>query len=125
MSSNYVPQEDSDRYNPGQYDSYFKFYKEGGKIPVLQVGGLISKGKIFDGTNNKESRKVGEATKAFGASKELKTDADKWAKAAGFLDTGGAALSFIPGVGNIAGAATGIAGSVARFTADAKRDGLD
>ena len=125
VSSNYVPQEDSDRYNPGQYDSYFKFYKEGGKIPVLQVGGLISKGKIFDGTNNKESRKVGEATKAFGASKELKTDADKWAKAAGFLDTGGAALSFIPGVGNIAGAATGIAGSVARFTADAKRDGLD
>lgn len=109
----------------GSYDSYFKFYKEGGKIPVLQVGGLISKGKIFDGTNNTEARKVGEATKAFGASKELKTDADKWAKAAGFLDTGGAALSFIPGVGNIAGAATGIAGSVARFTADAKRDGLD
>lgn len=110
---------------PGSYDSYFKFYKEGGKIPVLQVGGLISKGKIFDGTNDTEARKVGEATKAFGASKELKTDADKWAKAAGFLDTGGAALSFIPGVGNIAGAATGIAGSVARFTADAKRDGLD
>ena len=110
---------------PGSYDSYFKFYKEGGKIPVLQVGGLISKGKIFDGTNNTEARKVGEATKAFGASKELKTDADKWAKAAGFLDTGGAALSFIPGIGNIAGAATGIAGSVARFTADAKRDGLD
>lgn len=125
VSSDYIPQEDSDRYNPGQYDSYFKFYKEGGKIPVLQVGGLISKGKIFDGTNDKESRKVGEATKAFGASKELKTDADKWAKAAGFLDTGGAALSFIPGVGNIAGAATGIAGSIARFTADAKRDGLD
>lgn len=125
VSSSYIPQEDQDRYNPGQYDSYFKFYKEGGKIPVLQVGGLISKGKIFDGTNDTEARKVGEATKAFGASKELKTDADKWAKAAGFLDTGGAALSFIPGVGNIAGAATGIAGSVARFTADAKRDGLD
>lgn len=110
---------------PGSYDSYFKFYKEGGKISVLQVGGLISKGKIFDGTNDTEARKVGEATKAFGASKELKTDADKWAKAAGFLDTGGAALSFIPGVGNIAGAATGIAGSIARFTADTKRDGLD
>ena len=125
VSSDYIPQEDQDRYNPGSYDSYFKFYKEGGKISVLQVGGLISKGKIFDGTNDIEARKVGEATKAFGASKELKTDADKWAKAAGFLDTGGAALSFIPGVGNIAGAATGIAGSIARFTADTKRDGLD
>ena len=110
---------------PGSYDSYFKFYKEGGKIPVLQVGGLISKGKIFDGTNDTEARKVGEATKAFGASKELKTDADKWANWAGGLDASGAALSFIPGIGNIAGAATGIAGSVARFTADAKRDGLD
>lgn len=125
VSSSYILQEDQDRYNTGSYDSYFKFYKKGGKIPVLQVGGLISKGKIFDGTNDKESRKVGEATRAFGASKELKTDADKWAKAAGFLDTGGAALSFIPGVGNIAGAATGVAGSIARFTADAKRDGLD
>ena len=110
---------------PGSYDSYFKFYKEGGKIPVLQVGGLISKGKIFDGTNDTEARKVGEATKAFGASKELKTDADKWANWAGGLDASGAALSFIPGIGNIAGAATGIAGSIARFTADAKRDGLD
>lgn len=117
--SSYIPQEDSDRYNPGQYDSYFKFYKEGGKIPVLQVGGLISKGKIFDGTNNKESRKVGEATKAFGASKESKTDADKWAKAAGFLDTGGAALSFIPGVGNIAGAAIGaVADGDGEFTSE-------
>lgn len=110
---------------PGSYDSYFKFYKEGGKIPVLQVGGLISKGKIFDGTNDTEARKVGEATKAFGASKELKTDADKWANWAGGLDASGAALSFIPGIGNIAGAAIGIAGSIARFTADAKRDGLD
>lgn len=110
---------------PGSYDSYFKFYKEGGKIPVLQVGGLISKGKVFDGTNDKETRKVGEATKVFGASKELKTDADRWANASGILDTTGALTSFIPGVGNVLGAATGVAGSIARFTADAKRDGLD
>lgn len=125
MQNTAIPQEDSTTYEPGTYDSYFKFYKEGGKIPILQVGGLMSKGKIFDGTNNTETRKVGEATKAFGASKELKTDADKWAKAAGFLDTGGAALSFIPGIGNVTGAATGIAGSIARFTSDVKRDGLD
>lgn len=77
MQNTAMPQEDSTTYKPGTYDSYFKFYKEGGKIPILQVGGLMSKGKIFDGTNNTETRKVGEATKAFGASKELKTDADR------------------------------------------------
>ncbi len=45
--------------------------------------------------------------------------------AATFTDLAGIGASFIPVVGNIAGAATGAAGSLTHFGADWSRDGLD
>lgn len=114
----------TDWYNNKEYDKALGF-KKGGKIPILQYGGMFSRVNNNVKTTKASENRVGEASKAFGEQKELKTSADKWAKAAGFLDTAGAAATFIPGYGNIAGAVTGLAGSIARFASDAKRDGLD
>ena len=120
-----TPKRNYNVYEPGSYDDYFRF-KNGGKIPILQYGGkTLTAQSIID--RDKESKdRVGQASKAFGAQKSVKTSADKWAKAAGILDTTGAAATIIaPGYGNIAGAVTGLAGSIARFVSDTKRDGLD
>ena len=114
----------TDWYNAKEYDKALGF-KKGGKVPILQYGGMFSRVNNNVKTTKASENRVGEASKAFGEQKELKTSADKWAKAAGFLDTAGAAATFIPGYGNIAGAITGLAGSIARFASDAKRDGLD
>lgn len=114
----------TDWYNPEEYDKALGF-KKGGKVPILQYGGMFSRVNNNVKTTKASENRVGEASKAFGEQKELKTSADKWAKAAGFLDTAGAAATFIPGYGNVAGAITGLAGSIARFASDAKRDGLD
>ena len=114
----------TDWYNAKEYDKALGF-KKGGKVPILQYGGMFSRVNNNVKATKASENRVGEASKAFGEQKELKTSADKWAKAAGFLDTAGAAATFIPGYGNIAGAVTGLAGSIARFASDAKRDGLD
>lgn len=114
----------TDWYDPKEYDKVLGF-KKGGKIPILQYGGMFSRVNNNVKTTKASENRVGEASKAFGEQKELKTSADKWAKAAGFLDTAGAAATFIPGYGNVAGAVTGLMGSIARFASDAKRDGLD
>lgn len=114
----------TDWYNYKEYDKALGF-KKGGKIPILQYGGMFSRVNNNVKTTKASENRVGEASKAFGEQKELKTSADKWAKAAGFLDTAGAAATFIPGYGNVAGAVTGLMGSIARFASDAKRDGLD
>ena len=111
-----------ERYKAGSYDDYFRF-KNGGRIPILQYGGkTLTAQSVID--RDKESKdRVGQASKAFGAQKAVKTSTDKMSKAAGWLDTAGASATFIPGYGNIAGAVTGAIGSLLRLGADIQRDG--
>ena len=116
---------DKSNYQPGAYDEFFNYYKKGGKIQKKQFGGLMSSGKHGNINTEASDFKVGQATKAFGTPKELKTSTDRMSKAAGWFDTAGAAATFIPGYGNVVGAVTGLAGSIARFASDAQRDGLD
>ena len=112
-------------YQQGSYDDFFNYYKNGGKITKHQFGGLMSTGKSGSAARETSKTKVGESQKVFGTPKELKTSADKLANTSAILDTAGAWASFIPVYGNIAGAVTGLAGSLTRFVSDAKRDGLD
>lgn len=114
---------DKSNYQPGAYDEFFNYYKNGGKIQKKQFGGLMSSGKHGNTTTEVSDFKVGQATKAFGTPKELKTSTDKMSKTAGWLDTAGAAATFIPGYGNVAGAVTGAIGSLLRLGADIQRDG--
>ena len=114
---------DKSNYQPGEYDEFFNYYKKGGKVQKKQFGGLMSSGKHGNTNTEASDFKVGQATKAFGTPKELKTSTDKLSKAAGWLDTAGAAATFIPGYGNIAGAITGALGSLLRLQSDIQRDG--
>ena len=114
---------DKSNYQPGAYDEFFNYYKKGGKIQKKQFGGLMSSGKHGNTNTEASDFKVGQATKAFGTPKELKTSTDRMSKAAGWLDTAGAAATFIPGYGNVAGAITGTIGSLLRLGADIQRDG--
>ena len=114
---------DKSNYQPGVYDEFFNYYKNGGKIQKKQFGGLMSSGKHGNINTEASDFKVGQATKAFGTPKELKTSTDRMSKAAGWLDTAGAAATFIPGYGNIAGTVTGAIGSLLRLGADIQRDG--
>lgn len=118
------PRRNYDTYESGSYDDYFRF-KNGGKIPILQYGGKTLTAQSIIDRDEESKDRVGQASKAFGAQKAVKTSADKLAKAAGFIDTAGAAATFIPGYGNVIGALTGLAGSIARFGSDIQRDGLD
>ena len=114
---------DKSNYQPGAYDEFFNYYKKGGKIQKKQFGGLMSSGKHNNTVTEASNFKVGQATRAFGTPKELKTSTDRMSKAAGWLDTAGAAATFIPGYGNVAGAITGAIGSLLRLGADIQRDG--
>ena len=119
-----TPKRNYNAYEPGSYDDYFRF-KNGGKIPILQYGGkTLTAQSIID--RDKESKdRVGQASKAFGAQKSVKTSADKQAKAAGIVDGLSALATFAPGIGNAVGFIGGLAGSALRFASDVSRDGLD
>lgn len=119
-----TPKRNYNAYEPGSYDDYFRF-KNGGKIPILQYGGkTLTAQSIID--RDKESKdRVGQASRAFGAQKAVKTSADKQAKAAGIVDGLSALATFAPGIGNAVGFIGGLAGSALRFASDVSRDGLD
>ena len=113
----------TDWYNFNEYDKALGF-KNGGKIPILQFGGNFSHvtNKINHGATSDD--KIGTLHRV-GGGPGLTDASDKWANAATALDTASLATSFIPGVGNVVGALTGLGGSVSRFISDIKRDGFD
>ena len=110
-------------YTPGAYDKYFGF-KNGGKIPILQYGGAFAKPSNVKSYKASED-KVGQSQRVLSNDKKAKTSADRLATMAGMLDIGGAGATLIPGVGNIVGTITGLAGSALKFASDVQRDGLD
>ena len=106
-------------YTPGSYDQIFGF-KKGGRIPIMQMGGYFSSGRVGQSKENEQVENwVGQPQK-MGADKRLKTKTDTLNKTAGWLDAAGLATSWIPGVGT----GVGILGSLARFGADVKKDGF-
>lgn len=99
-------------------------------VPKNQFGGILDnvekQNKTQDSQNFDHLRDItkGASVKRIGDKDEL-TSADKWQLAAIAADVGGLLTTLVPGVGNVAGAATGIGSTAAQFTSDIKRDGLD
>lgn len=95
-------------------------------IPVKQTGGLIN-WKSEDQYRNTKTIKVRDTSKAATTS-QIKagdlTDADKWQLGALAGDLG-ALVAAIPTGGNPLAAGLGVGSTLAQFTADIKRDGLD
>lgn len=114
------PQASFNAYEPGSYDQFFGFYKNGGKIQKKQIGGMFALGNY--GKQKAEDpieSKIGQPQK-LNADKRLKTGTDDANIAAGVLDAAGMATSWIPGLGT----AIGVLGSLARFSADVQKDGF-
>lgn len=109
-------------YQPNQFDTLLGF-KQGGKIPILQYGGLLANTVTNVKTRNSSEDRVGKLH-TLGNGPTTQDASDKWANAATALDVGSGALA-LTGVGNIAAGVSGLAGSGARFISDIKRDGLD
>ena len=110
-------------YKPNQYDTLLG-YKKGGKITKFQFGGDFSRVTNTVSQGVGKDREIGKLHK-IGGGPGLTDGSDKWATAATALDTTSLGTSFIPGVGNVVGALTGLGGSVSRFVSDIKRDGFD
>ena len=95
-------------------------------IPMKQTGGLIN-WKSEDQYKDSKAIKVRNTKKAATTS-QIKagdlTDADKWQLGALAGDLG-ALVASIPTGGNPVAAGLGVGSTVAQFTADVKRDGLD
>ena len=116
---------------PGQYGySYgLGYMKEGGETPEelskFQYGGTLnqSKNEINSRSTSEAKTDVTKAHALDGSDGGL-TTAEWMQIGAAIGDLAGVGLSFVPGAGNIAGAATGAAASTTRFAADIKQDGF-
>lgn len=97
--------------------------KHGGKLQKFQFGGTVSYIPTVVKSQKPTEDTVG-TLHTVGGGPGLTDTSDKWAAWATGLDTASFGASFIPGLGNIAGAVTGALGSGARFISDIKRDGL-
>ena len=97
--------------------------KHGGKLQKFQFGGTVSYIPTVVKSQKPTEDTVG-TLHTVGGGPGLTDASDKWAAWATGLDTASFGASFIPGLGNIAGAVTGALGSGARFISDIKRDGL-
>ena len=102
---------------------------EGAKLQFKQSGGIFSKG---DGSMQQATPtiKTEIKTRSKGEEKIIDdgtdfTSAEKAELAALALDGASFIASFVPGAGNIAGAVTGLGGTMAQAYADVRRDGLD
>lgn len=113
----------SSKYTENQYDDILGF-KKGGTIPILQFGGIVARNQSSINRGAESEGTIGTLHKV-GGGPGLTDASDKWGTAATVLDTASLGTSFIPGVGNIVGALTGLGGSVSRFVSDIKRDGFD
>lgn len=98
--------------------------KQGGKLSKLQFGGAVKNTSTNTKVEDTSGAKTGMA-ESHVVFKDQLTDAEKLKIASAFGDAGGVGLSFIPGIGNVAGAATGAVASLTRFAADIKQDSLD
>lgn len=98
-------------------------YQYGGSLRNVQGGRVQSTNQ---GTQLKDDVRIADtsAPKVIGDGQGL-TSNDKLELAAMAADLAGLGLSFVPGYGNIAGAAAGVAGTGMQFAADVGRDGLD
>ena len=98
--------------------------RENPNLNKFQWGGSIQKVKSSAIANDPSTQKH-DYTKAHaldGSDGKL-TDAEWMQIGAAVGDLAGVGISFIPGAGNIAGAATGAAASTTKFIADIKQDG--
>lgn len=109
-------------YQPNQFDTLLGF-KQGGKIPILQYGGLLANAVTNVQKRTKSEDTVGKLH-TLGNGPSTQDTSDKWANAATALDVGSGALA-LTGVGNVAAGLAGLGGTAARFVSDIKRDGLD
>lgn len=98
-------------------------------VGSYQIGGKIQRKTNIAASDEaihipqQKVRKAGE-DKVIGDGTEL-TTADKAELAALVADAASLGATFIPGVGNVAGAGVGAVGSLTGFGADVARDGLD
>lgn len=107
------------------------FRKEGGTIPKIkelpkfQYGGAVGKSKTTSKVQSTEGLRtdITSSHKLNGSDGGL-TKAEKAQIAAAIGDLAGVGLSFVPGAGNIAGAALGLGSTATRFVSDVKKDGF-
>lgn len=97
------------------------------KLEKLSGGGYFSsknaaKAIIID---RPEQADIAQAHEVFNPSDGGLTDAEKLQLAGSVTDLLGVGASFIPGIGQAAGAITGVGGSLTKFAGDIKQDGLD
>ena len=116
------PRSGATPYQNNQYNSFLGF-KQGGKIPILQYGGLLTNAVTNVKTRNSSEDRVGKLH-TVGNGPSTQDASDKWANAATALDVGSGALA-LTGFGNVAAGLAGLGGTAARFVSDIKRDGLD
>lgn len=99
--------------------------KEGGKIEKLGFGRALQ-----STTTTAKSKDISEANTDITKSHALDgsdgglTKAEQLQITAAIGDLAGVGLSFVPGAGNIAGVATGVGASTAKFVGDIKQDGF-
>ena len=105
--------------------NYGTYHKDGGKIETHQFGGNIG-GTTTSKSTKDTSKSKADISSAHNIDKSNGglTDAEWMQVGAAIGDLAGVGLTFIPGAGNIAGAATGAAASTTRFAADIKQDGF-
>lgn len=112
------------------------FYSKGGKIKQLpkkfSTGGIaqarntVSIQSAPEGPSGLNQTHVINKDKGFWKSiDEDFTSTEKTQLIAAVGDLAGVAMTFIPGLGNIAGAVTGVAATGVQFAADVKKDGFD
>ena len=97
------------------------------KLEKLQWGGYFNsnnakKAVVID---KPEQADISQVHEVFNPSDGGLTDAEKFQLAGSVVDLLGVGASFIPGIGQAAGAITGVGGSLTRFAGDIKQNGLD
>lgn len=114
----------------GAYNGLYPYTpkkKEGGIIdtPKLQYGGGINGSNNTINIDNTAKHTIDKAHEiGKGKPDGGLTQAEKLQIAGAIGDLAGVGISFVPGVGNIAGATTGAAASTTRFIGDIKQDGF-
>jgi len=112
-------------YGISEYNGHNFLFEEGGELNKFQYGGTLnqSKNEVSSKSTSEAKTDVTKAHALDGSDGGL-TTAEWMQIGAAIGDLAGVGLSFVPGAGNIAGAATGAASSTTRFAADIKQDGF-
>lgn len=112
-------------YGIPEYHGRRSILEEGGELNKFQYGGTLnsSKNEVKSRSTSEVKTDVTKAHALDGSDGGL-TDAEWMQIGAAIGDLAGVGLSFVPGAGNIVGAATGAVASTTRFAADIKQDGF-